>query len=97
MEGEGEFKHQTGHTLKGLFRKNLFSHGSHFLNPLEASDVHKAFEGRSEVFQKKCAAQKKEHEERVRIFKVQSQQELEAALQESKVDGRVCLMQTSLE
>jgi len=97
MEGKGEFRHHSGYTLKGLFRANLFSHERHFLNPLDDMEASQVFLHKSEQFIGKCARERKEHEESVRVLKVQSQQDLEAALHETRAQNRTPLLTTSLE
>ena len=101
MQGKGEFRHADGHTLKGYFANNLYSHTyngkKYFLNPLDnKADHQKYIENciNSIAYNKKQAEKKKEI---ISVIKASSINQLQEALHSTKQSGRTPLILASEE
>ena len=88
MQGKGEFVHADGHTLKGYFANNFFSHTydgkKYFLNPLDSKTEHQRYIKNclsSIVYDKK---QLEKHKETITVFKANSLNQLQDALNTTK-------------
>ena len=77
MEGGGEFTHADGTILKGTFKNNYFNdRNKRFLNPMLSLPELQSFVEQSEKFNSTTEQEKKDYENRVRVFRVGSDQDL---------------------
>jgi hypothetical protein len=88
MDGEGEFKHNDGHILKGIFKQNYFLDKDRFVNPfLNFEDLEEFREKNDEYKLKQKNANEKFS--RANIFKASNKQEMinsiETSLQNNKI------------
>ena len=98
MEGGGEFTHADGTILKGTFKNNYFNdRNKRFLNPMLSLPELQSFVEQSEKFNSTTEQEKKDYENRVRVFRVGSDQDLIQALNETKQMSRVPLFMTTKE
>ena len=68
-----------------------------FLNPFNPLEFNKAFELNFHKYQEQCERQAKEHDERVRLHRVNNIEELKEALENSRAENRTPLVVSSLE
>ena len=85
MEGGGEFTHNDGTILKGTFKNNYFNdRNKRFSNPMMSIEELQQFVEKSEKFNSTTEIEKKDFENRVRVFKINSDEELIHALDSTK-------------
>lgn len=76
MEGGGEFTHADGTILKGTFKNNYFNdRNKRFLNPMLSLPELQSFVEQSEKFNSQTEQEKKDFESRVRVFKIQNDEQ----------------------
>lgn len=81
MEGGGEFVHADGNTLKGTFKNNFFNdRNKRFLNPMNSLQELQSFVEMSSKHNSTTEQEKKDFENRVRVFKVSNDSDLHLAI-----------------
>eukprot|EP00347_Sterkiella_histriomuscorum_P018096 403346805 len=90
MEGSGDFKHANGRSHQGTFRRNYYLQDKCFINPL---DDEKKQKKNIKEFEEQVLAQKEKivYDKRMRLYHVQSFQQLDDAVRETRNMNRIPL------